>query len=165
MRFGSAPDTTSEASISVPSAVVTPTHPAVHRPDRAHLRVRPDAHPEAPSSLLERVRQGPGASPREHGLPAAPPSVPAESFRNTAAVPVDHAPIEVKSTPRVASGPRTASVSKTSCTRSATAIGKARIASRPVLAPRSRNALPSFKPMKASAIEGYFASGGVATLM
>ena len=80
-------------------------------------------------------------------------------------MPVAHGPIEVNSVPLVVSGPRTASSSKTSCTRSATAIGSARIASRPVLAPRSRKALPSFSPMKASAIEGELASGGVATLM
>ncbi len=96
-------------------------------------------------------------------VPAAPPSVPAESFRNTCAVPVAHAPIAVYSTPRVASGPRTASSSNTSWTRSATAIGSARIASRPVLAPRSRNALPSFSPMIASASEGDAGSGGIAT--
>ena len=96
-------------------------------------------------------------------VPAAPPSVPAESLRNTAAVPVAHAPIAVYSTPRVASGPRTASDVNTSCTRSATAIGSARIASRPVRAPRSRNARPSFRPMIASASDGDFGSGGVAT--
>ncbi len=65
----------------------------------------------------------------------------------------------------MASGPRIASSSKTSATRSATAIGSARIASRPVFAPRSRNALPSFSPAIASAIEGDFASGGVIALM
>ena len=96
-------------------------------------------------------------------MPAAPPSVPAESLRNTAAVPVAQAPIAVYSTPRVASGPRTASDANTSCTRSATAIGSARIASRPVRAPRSRNARPSFSPMIASASDGDFGSGGVAT--
>ncbi len=58
-----------------------------------------------------------------------------------------------------------ASSSNTSATRSATAMGSARIASRPVFAPRSRNALPSFNPAIASAIEGDFASGGVIALM
>ena len=61
------------------------------------------------------------------------------------------------------SGPRTDSSSKTSWTRSATAMGSARTASRPVFAPRSRNALPSFSPMIASASDGDFGSGGSAT--
>ena len=65
----------------------------------------------------------------------------------------------------MASGPRIASSSNTSATRSATAIGNARIASRPVLAPRSRNAFPSFSPAIASAIDGDLASGGVIALM
>ena len=162
---GSAADTTSDASISVPSASVTPrTRPSFDRmPDDlgrrcAHRRRRAFA---ADSSALASAPVPPRANT---AVPAAPPSLPAESFRNTAAVPVAHGPIDVNSTPRVASGPRTASSSKTSWTRSATAIGSARIASRPVFAPRSRNAFPSFSPMIASAIDGLFASGGVATL-
>ena len=76
-------------------------------------------------------------------VPAAPPSLPAESFRKTAAVPADQGPHAVNSTPRVDSGPRTASSSNASWTRSATAIGIMRIASRPYLAPRPRNAHPT----------------------
>ena len=98
-------------------------------------------------------------------VPAAPPSVPAESLRKTCAVPVAHGPIAVLRIPRVASGPRMASSANTSWTRSATDIGSARTASRPVLPPRSRNALPSFNPMIASASDGDFGSGGVATAM
>ena len=96
-------------------------------------------------------------------MPAAPPSLPAESFRNTAAEPADHGPQAVNRTPRVDSGPRTASSSKASWTRSATAIGIMRIASRPYLAPRPRNAHPTLSPEIASASVGALMSGGVAT--
>src|SRR3954463_15857938 len=42
-------------------------------------------------------------------------------------------------------------------------MGNGRIASQPVLTQRSRNAFPSFRPMIASASDGDFGSGGVAT--
>ena len=97
--------------------------------------------------------------------PGAPPSLPAESFRKTDAVPAAQGPVAVNLIPRVESGPRRASSSKVSCTRSATAIGRERIVSRPATAPMSLNAFPSFSPMIASDMDGLFASGGVATLM
>ena len=148
VRLGSAAETTSFASSSVPSASVTPTDASVLRPDGDHLALRCGRrHPERFAADSSAVASAPVPPRANTAVPAAPPSVPAESFRNTAAVPVAHGPIEVYSTPRVASGPRTASSSKTSCTRSATAIGSALIASRPVLAPRSRKAFPSFRPI------------------
>ena len=61
------------------------------------------------------------------------------------------------------SGPRTASSSNASWTRSATAIGIMRIASRPYRAPRPRNAHPTLRPEIASASVGALMSGGVAT--
>jgi hypothetical protein len=164
VRFGSAADTTRSASTSVPSASVTPrTRPSL---DRISVTSEPVLI-SAPAALAAdaSAAASPCVPPRANtAVPAAPPSFPAESFRNTAAVPADHGPHAVKRTPRVERGPRMASSSNTSWTRSATAIGIARIASRPYLAPSPLNAQPTLRPEIASAIVGALMSGGVATL-
>ena len=165
VRLGSAAETITGASSSLPSASVTP----IARVPR--LRIATTSAPVRiwTPRLAAACSSAPASAPvpplANTAVPAAPPSVPAESFRNTCAVPVAQGPIAVYRMPRVASGPRIASSSKTSCTRSATAIGSARTASRPVLPPRSWNAFPSFSPMIASASDGDFGSGGVATAM
>ena len=163
VRLGSAADTTSVASTSVPSTSVTPTtRPARERIAVTSASVRISA-PAARAAEASASASAPVPPRANVAVPAAPPSVPAESFRNTAAVPADHGPQAVYCTPRVDSGPRTASSSNASWSRSATAIGIARIASRPSLAPSDRNAHPTRSPPIASAIEGALMSGGVAT--
>jgi hypothetical protein len=69
----------------------------------------------------------------------------------------------VSCTARDAIAPRIASVSKFSATKSATAIGSTRVASRPTFAPNRRKFCPSRIPVIASASEGLLRSGGVAT--
>ena len=163
VRLGSAVETTSGTSTSAPSARVTPcTRSPRVRIATTSCWVR-SCTPRAVAAASSASASASVPPRAKTAVPAAPPSVPAESFSSTCAVPVAQAPIAVYRTPRVQSGPLTDSSSKTSWTRSATAIGSARIASRPVFAPRSRKALPSRRPMIASASEGDLGSGGMAT--
>ena len=86
-------------------------HASVLRADLGHLCTRSGSSRRttgaAETSASANARVPPRAST---ALPAAPPSLPAESIRNTAADPAAHGPIAVYSTPRVESGPRTASL-------------------------------------------------------
>ena len=96
MRFGSAADTTSVASSSAPSASVTPVDAPVLRADRDDFGAGAHVDPRAFAAARARPREGAGAAAGEHGRAGRPPSVPAESFRNTAAVPAAHGPIAVE---------------------------------------------------------------------
>ena len=82
------------ASISVPSARITPT--TRRRSDRISFTPAP-VRISAPAEAAEASAAASACVPtREHGGPGGPPSLPAESFRNSAAVPDDQGPHAVR---------------------------------------------------------------------
>ena len=163
---GRRPTPPSAASIASPSASVTPTtRPSRDRISATSAPVRTfDA--ERRRAGFERGRERAASSARDRALTGRSPVVAGgihqehggrtRGPRALSTCTARRAWRAVRGSPR----PR-----RPRPTRSATAIGSARIASRPVFAPRSRNAFPSFRPAIASAIEGDFASGGVIALM
>ena len=161
-RLGSTPDTTVGAASSSPPASATPvTRPptTVTRSTVTPHRISAPNARAAPASARPTAPEPPCAKAVS---PAAPPSFPAESNSRFAAVPADHGPIAAYRIPRTAIAARSASVSNASPTRSATAIGRMRIASRVCpRSPRPRNARASRSPPIASANVGLRTSGGV----
>ena len=136
--FGSTPQATTGASISSPEARATPaTRPPRTSSVETSAPVRTSA-PAAAAAASSALASAAGPPLANVVCPAAPPSFPAESARSTRAVPADHGPMAVKSDPRAARGPRTASDVNHSPTKSAAAIGTARVSSRAARALRRR---------------------------
>ncbi len=108
VRLGSALDTTTRAWSSSPFARRRPIARCSFvstSTTSAPVRI------SAPSDLAAEARasaSAPGPPRANVDCPAAPPSFPAESPRNTAVVPADHGPIAVYCTARDATAPRTA---------------------------------------------------------
>ncbi len=130
VRFGSRPEATIGAAISSPQARATPmTRPSAVVTAATSAPVRSSA-PKARAAAARASLTAPGPPRATTAWPAAPPSLPAESARSVAVVPIDHAPRPVYCTARAATVARTASCSNASATKSATAIGRTRSRSR-----------------------------------
>ena len=162
VRFGLALDATTEASISSPLSRATPETRwswVVIAATGTAVRI---SAPKDRAAAARASASAPGPPMANADWPGAPRSFPTESDSITAVVPADHGPIAVYWIPRTASAARTASVSKLSPTKSATAMGRVRRSSRPAFGPRRRNARARPSPVRASMAEGARNAGGMA---
>ena len=137
-RFGSVAVTTAVLQRLLAAGQADADGPAVVGAGSLSPRRRCGPRRRTPAPPHQCIGERGGAAARVRRLPIAPPSLPAESLRNTNAVPADQTPMPVNRIPRDATAPTTASCSRPSARSRRPPSGSTADDSRPAAAPRPR---------------------------